>query len=96
MRCRPEHWVEMSAGWRNTRSAFLRRQHPACLLDSGLNSRCSRGGEDKDSFSYDVKPSPPTDKAVSFHAVCVVDVNADKGSNFADANLVHSDPAVIT
>lgn len=51
--------------------------------------------KDKDSFSYDIKPSPPTDKAVSFHAVCLVDVNADKASNFADGNLGHSDPAVI-
>ena len=87
MRCRPQHWVEMSAGRRNTRSAFLHRQHPACLLDSGLNSRHSHGGEGKDSFPYDIKPSPPTDKAVSFHGVCLV--------NFPNANLVHSDPAVI-
>jgi hypothetical protein len=85
----------MGAGWRNARNAFLRRQHPACLLDSALNSRHSRGGEDTDSFSYDIKPSPPTDKAVSFHAICLVDVNADKASNFADENLVHSDPAVV-
>lgn len=87
--------MERSAGRRNARSAFLRRQYPACLLDSALNSRHSRGGEDKYSFSYDIKPSPPTDKTVSFHAVCLVDVNADKASNFADGNLVHSDPAVI-
>lgn len=82
-------------GRRNAGIAFLRRQHPECLLDSGLNSRHSRGGEGKDSFSHDIKPSPLNDKALSFHSVCVVDVNADKASNFAIGNLVHSDPAVI-
>jgi hypothetical protein len=40
-------------------------------------------------------PAPRTDKAVSFHAVCVVDVNADKTSHLTDGNLVHSDPVVI-
>ena len=78
----------MGAGRRNARSAFLRGQDPAFLLDSGLNSRHTNGGEDKDTFSYDIKPTPFTDRYVSFHAVCVVDVNADKASNFADGNLV--------
>jgi hypothetical protein len=54
-----------------------------------------RGGKDKDSFSYDVKPSPLTDKGISFHAVCLIDINADRASNFADGNLVHSDQVVV-
>ena len=87
--------MEVSGGRPNAPSSLLRRQNPACLLDSSLSSRHIVAARIMIPFRTISNPAPRTDKAVSFHAVCVVDVNTAKASHLTDGNLVHSDPVVI-